>query len=261
MTFGLVIFTTLVHVSLNQALSPLLFNLPRTLAIEEELRRAGNPPFLAANLVDINEDISSADAAKLEDADAGYDSDFDPSSNAPIDLNHGTQNSRSLAPEGTDRVVNMSLQKLRSLLKAQYKKSPLPSLLSTLDFWSYWIAPSPLIEKPNFILKFLHPEIFADYHILRDMIPPEVRDMDVRAGYDEGVLRDAYSPPSMRMRSPRLWLPRDGLGISSQEVAHCGKVVEVTDDGAWLDERGQTRVELEGENEKWATPAWERVRF
>ncbi|KAG4444030.1 hypothetical protein IFR05_000490 [Cadophora sp. M221] len=262
-TFGLVIFTTLIHVSLNQALSPLLFNLPRTLAVEEELRRAGNPPFLAANLVDQNEHEHDADSSKLEDGDTntGYDSDFDPSSNTS-DVNHGAQNTRSLpisAPEGTDRVVNMSLQKLRSMVKAKYKTSPLPSLLASVDFWSYWITPSPLIEKPNFILKFLHPEVFADYHILRDMIPQEVRDVDVV--YEEGLLRDAYSPPGMRVRSPRLWLPRDGLGVAAQEVRHCGAVVECTDEEAWVDERGQTRAELEGGTEAWVTPAWERTRF
>lgn len=79
--------------------------------------------------------------------------------------------------------------------------------------------------------------------------------------YEEGVLRDAYSPPSMRVRSPRLWLPRDGLGISAQEVRHCGMVVECTDEEAWVNERGQTRAELEGGTEAWVTPAWERVRF
>ncbi|KAH7311115.1 hypothetical protein BKA65DRAFT_163797 [Rhexocercosporidium sp. MPI-PUGE-AT-0058] len=264
-TFGLVIFTTLIHVSLNQALSPLLFNLPRTLAVEEELRRAGNPPFLAANLVDLNEHDSTteAEASKLEDGDtnAGYDSDFDPSSGAAPEIDHGTQNTRSAiaAPEGTGRIVNLSLQTVRNILKSKYKASPLPSLLATLDFWSYWITPSPLIQKPNFILKFLHPEVFADYHILRDMIPQDVRDVDLV--YDESVLKDAYSPPSMRMRSPRLWLPRDGLGISAQEVRHCGAVVECTDEEAWLDERGQTRAELEGETEAWVTPAWERARF
>ncbi|KAH6718318.1 hypothetical protein BKA61DRAFT_732622 [Leptodontidium sp. MPI-SDFR-AT-0119] len=264
-TFGLVIFTTLIHVSLNQALSPLLFNLPRTLAVEEELRRAGNPPFLAANLVDQNEHLSSteAEASKLEDGDTntGYDSDFDPSSNTP-DVNHGAQNTRLSpisAPEGTDRVVNMSLQKLRSMVKSRYKSSALASLIASMDFWSYWITPSPLIQKPNFILKFLHPEVFADYHILRDMIPQEVKDVDVQ--YEEGVLRDAYSPPSMRVRSPRLWLPRDGLGISAQEVRHCGMVVECTDEEVWVNERGQTRAELEGGTEAWVTPAWERVRF
>ncbi|KAL2062029.1 hypothetical protein VTL71DRAFT_6295 [Oculimacula yallundae] len=261
-TFGLVIFTTLIHVSLNQALSPLLFNLPRTLATEEELRRAGNPPFLAANLVDQNEGDLDDETAKLEDADpAGYDSDFDPSSGSP-DLNHGSQNSRSLAPEGTDRVVNLSLQTIRKYLSKQYTNSPLPSVLSSLDFWSYWITPSPLIQKPNFILKFLHPEVFADYHILRDMIPTEVRDVDVTTAYEESVLRNAYSPPSMRARAPRLWLPRDGLGVSSQEVRHCKMAgIEVSDFEAWLDESGQTRAALEGEVESWITPKGERVRF
>ncbi|PVH71300.1 DUF221-domain-containing protein [Cadophora sp. DSE1049] len=281
-TFGLVIFTTLVHVSLNAALSPLLFNLPRTLAVEEELRRAGNPPFLAEVLSDVNDPLNGgSEEAKLEDgdthadADAGYDSDFDPSSSSPntnsADLDHGAQNSRSLKPEGTDRVFNMSLQTIRTLLASQYKKSRLPSLIDYLDFWTYWITPPPPSpnskSKPNFLLTFLHPEIFADYHILRSQIPLDISNTVIE--YAAEVLKDAYSPPSMRKRTPRIWIPRDGLGgeVTKQEVRHCNGVgngntgVECKEEEAWVDERGQVRCELEGSVESWMVERGERVRF
>jgi hypothetical protein len=44
MTFGLLLVTTLINMSLNDALGPLIFNLPRTVAAEEALRLAGNHP-------------------------------------------------------------------------------------------------------------------------------------------------------------------------------------------------------------------------
>lgn len=301
-TFGLVIFTALIHVSLNQALSPLLFNLPRTLAVEEELRRLGNPGYLAEVLSDVNDPLhngGSSEAGKLEDGenqvDAGYDSDFDPSSSSPHtntnadptdpDLDHGAQTSRSLKPEGTDRMLTLSHRTLLSLLKSQYHSSPLPALINYLDFWTYWIAPPPPTpEKPkaNFLLTFLHPEIFADYHILRAQIPPEISSVDVTSQYTHEVLKDAYSPPAMRMRTPRIWIPRDGLGggVTEQEVRHCNGVkvggrwkggdgkgdgrsgVECREEEAWVDERtGQVRCELEGDVESWTVERGERVRF
>ncbi|KAK2624149.1 hypothetical protein QTJ16_006783 [Diplocarpon rosae] len=251
-TFGLVIATSLVHVSLNDALSPLLFNLPRTLAVEEDLRRAGLSGWMAANLDDGSD-------AKLEEYPTGYDSDFDPSATEPSGPSHGDQGARVFGPEGTDRLVNTATTTLSTLVSQKLRGTGLPSLLTRLDFWSSWITPDAGIRDPNFLLKFLHPEIFADYHILRDSIPATVRDAAV--GYSESVLRDAYSPPSMRERSPRLWIPRDWLGVSAQEVAHTGRVTEITDREAWIDERGRVRVELEGETERWCLREWERVRF
>ncbi len=79
--------------------------------------------------------------------------------------------------------------------------------------------------------------------------------------YEDGVLKDAYSPPSMRNKSPRLWIPRDAAGVSRQEVTHSNKVVEMSDEGAWIDEKGRLSLELEGETEKWVLRDWERVRF
>jgi hypothetical protein len=95
--------------------------------------------------------------------------------------------------------------------------------------------------------------------VLRESIPKELRETEV--SYAEGVLKDAYSPPSVRDKSPRLWIPRDQAGISAQEVAHSGKVIEICDEGAWVDEKGCLVVDLEGETSRWVLRDWERVKF
>jgi len=69
-------------------------------------------------------------------------------------------------------------------VKTKYNATALPSFLKAVDFWTPWITPDPN-QKPNFILRFLHPEIFESYHVLRDMIPPELREMDPSASYSE----------------------------------------------------------------------------
>lgn len=263
LTFGLIIFSALIHISLDDALGPLMYNLPRTLAAEEELRKAGNHPWNAAQLEDWKD--SYADAQRDAEQDGvGYDSDFDPSDPSDANVSHGEQNARSVSipVEGADKALNLGVTTLSGLVRAKIQKSPIPSLIDKIDFWSFWITPD-LNSPTNFItkplLKFLHPEVFADYHVLRDTIPQELREIQVT--YEDGVLKDAYSPPSVRMKSPRLWIPRDSAGVSRQEVAHSSKVIEMSDEGAWVDEKGRLTVELEGETERWVLRDWERVRF
>jgi hypothetical protein len=256
--FGLLIFTSLVHVSLNDALSPLLYNLPRTLAAEEELRKQGIPPFLAANLVDKNDD----QLFNAENQDnMGYDSDFDPGEQSGV--SHGEQNSRGvdIPLEGIDTAMSFTKGTIKSYVKTKIRASPLPKIMPYLDFWSYWITPDPSNTSPNFLLRFLHPEIFADYHVLRDQIPEILGEVGREMTYNESVLKDAFSPPSMRMRSPRLWIPRDSAGVSKQEVDHSRKVVEVSDEGAWVDEKGLMSIDLESETGRWVVGEWERVKF
>ncbi|KUJ08233.1 DUF221-domain-containing protein, partial [Mollisia scopiformis] len=208
LTFGLVIFTALFHVSLNDALSPLLYNLPRTLAAEEELLKAGNHPLAAENL----EDKHDNDLETNIDPDAGYDSDFDPS--AADAVSHGTQSSRAGIPvEGADRALTLTTGTLKSMIRTKYTASPIPAFLTKIDFWSPWLSPIPdPNKKANFILKFLHPTIFCDYHVIRAGIPAELYHLGAVHEYDEKILKDAFSPPGMRKRSPRLWIPSDVAG-------------------------------------------------
>ena len=257
MMLGLLIFTFLIHLSLNNSLSPLLFNLPRTLAVEEELRRNG---YNGLNLGEDNGDL----APDLEDPeipnpnegneDHGYDSDFDPSAPAEPPTQDPSPPTRSI--EGADKALNLTRSTLTSIVRGKIGKSPLPAMISKVDFWSYWIAPDPAL-KPNFLLKFLHPEVFADYSILRNQVPQSWRNGEVEIVYEEGTLRDAYCSPSLRRRAPRLTIPRDPAGVSVQEVAHSGKVIKITDEGAWLDGEGKLIVDLNLDRRE----EWEKMRY
>lgn len=250
--FGLVIFTSLVHVSLNDALSPLLFNLPRTLAVEEELRQAGY-----GGIDDIVEKEEEEDVVDVEDQDTAnpYDSDFDPSqmddaAAVTHDPNPGTRGFRM--PEGTDQLGSIAKTGILTYLRVRYYKTPLPGILSDLDFWSTWITPDPKNPKPNFLLKWLHPEVFADYINLRTSLPkfPDFV-------YEEGATKDAYHPPSVRLKLPKLWIPRDPAGVSVQEVRHTGLVTAISDEGAWINELNRLTMDDESDRRE----SWEKVRY
>ncbi len=300
----LLVFSALVHYALNEALSPLLCSLPKTLAAEERLRRSGVDVLDAEELEDKSEE--AAEAETQQPVHAVYDSDFDPGE-AQMALHHGPQTSRSalidgvgIAPEGTSRALNLTGTSLKYYFKVKMRKSPLPGIWKQLDFWTQWISPDPG-TKPSMLMKFLHPEIFSDYHVLRDKIPSELLEADVDNGMvgaglgvevegrveriggrvdrvkrvggwvdrvekereRERVFRDAYCPPAMRMRCPRIWLPRDRAGVSTQEVRHCIEKagVECRDDGAWMDGRGNVVVDLNGEVGRWAEGEGAGVKF
>jgi hypothetical protein len=87
--------------------------------------------------------------------------------------------------------------------------------------------------KANFLTKFLKPHIYADYATLRALVPHSSADID--SLYSDAVADNAYYPPAASAEPPLLWIPKDHLGISDQEMAHTSNVISITDDGCTLD--------------------------
>lgn len=96
-------------------------------------------------------------------------------------------------------------------------------------------SPPPAPAKANFLMKFLRPDIYHDYATLRRLVPSPLD----TAPYPEEVARDAYTHPAITSQPPLLWIPRDPLGISRQEVAHTSRVIPITDEDAWVDENAK----------------------
>ncbi|GAB7361728.1 hypothetical protein MBLNU230_g1775t1 [Neophaeotheca triangularis] len=89
-------------------------------------------------------------------------------------------------------------------------------------------------KRPNFFTKWLRPDIHADYRTMRHLVPNEVE-----ITYDERTERDAYFHPAIASVTPLLWIPRDPVGISRQEVRDTSRVIPITDEGAFLDEKNK----------------------
>jgi len=90
-------------------------------------------------------------------------------------------------------------------------------------------------KKPNMITKWLRPDKYSDYHTLRRLVP---RDF-VTIEYASEVEASAYYNPAVAAEAPTLWVPRDPMGVSRQEVAHTGKVIPISDEDASFDEKGK----------------------
>ena len=93
----------------------------------------------------------------------------------------------------------------------------------------------PPHKKPNILTKWLHPEHYSDYQTLRRLVPKDFAEII----YTPEVESNAYHNPAIKSTPPMLWIPRDSMGISRQEVAHTSKVIPITDDGATFDDKGK----------------------
>lgn len=155
----MLIFTALYHVSLNNALTPLLHYLPKSLDAEER---------------------------------------------ALLEAEHGHGNiGNGEYRDGEEKLMNPNA------------------------------GPAPH-KRPNFFMKWLRPDIYTDYRTMRRLVPAEVEIV-----YDERTERDAYFHPAISSVTPLLWIPRDPVGISAQEVRDTSKVIPITDEGAFLDEKNK----------------------
>ncbi|TGO11910.1 hypothetical protein BTUL_0098g00110 [Botrytis tulipae] len=292
--FGLTIFTALIHISLNEALGPLLWNLPRTLAVEELYRglafnsdlQTPMPTMNRGNVQNGDENENSFFPMQTpeqtqshpvvstyishrtsttpnphptisEENEPGFenhknssntsphdDSDSDQEDEDETDIHDPNPQSRSAAKriEGLPHLSKLTLTFLLHALKSKIQ----PHLHRVTPYLTY-LTPliSPIYDPsspPNFFIKFLHPEIFSDYHILRSLTA-SLPLMPSGFEYTQKQHEDAYFPPCVtRGRDPKLWIPRDEAGVSRQECEHVRKFAgtECSDEG----------VELKFENEE-----------
>lgn len=89
-------------------------------------------------------------------------------------------------------------------------------------------------KKTSVFKKFLRPDLYTDFSTLRRLVPKEI---EIR--YEPEVEEHAYFHPSVNSNVPLLWIPRDPMGVSRQEVHETGKVIPITDEAARLDEKNK----------------------
>ena len=187
------VFMILYHISLNSAMDPLLYYLPRSLEAEEE--------------------------SLLQ---SGYDRPFGATNVDSTHIHHAGPNEK-----------NFSVSEKPSTLPDAHAES----------------------SSVGMIRKFLRPDIYASYAIMRQLVP---RDF-ARISYSPEVEKDAYQHPSVTNVVPLLWIPRDAMGVSRQECAHTNWVTPITDDGATFNEKGKiiwSEEETGGRPPIWEEPIY-----
>lgn len=223
---GLIIFTILVHMSIDNALGPLLYNLPKTLSVEEEdFQRSAK----------VMESVAQSTGPDVENQDAHAEEE------EPVELEDemfhtGEETTRGGYAdlkdigkiEGAEGAVSFAKDFLKEKVgRTLYLDEVLNRLTAAM---APMVTPDPNI-KPNFFMHWLHPEVYDDYSILRKSIPDDLPDPT----YEPQEIKDIYLTPAMWKPAPRVWIPRDVAGVSAQECEHSSPYVTITDEGAWLD--------------------------
>jgi len=80
----------------------------------------------------------------------------------------------------------------------------------------------------SFLVGLLHPPRVAPFAAYLNTPLPE---------YPADVRNEAYLNPAITSPSPLLWIVHDEMGISGREKEGTGKVIGVSDTGAWWDEK------------------------
>ncbi|KAI1464924.1 DUF221-domain-containing protein [Daldinia caldariorum] len=108
------------------------------------------------------------------------------------------------------------------------------------------------------IARFFEPQVFASYQAMRSWL----RDGDLLNSeedvpeYTEEQLQKAYLNPALTSPTPLIWIAKDPMGVSQNEVTENENYgLKASDQGAWLDERGKLRLNVENFEE---VPIWNR---
>ncbi|KAK4661123.1 uncharacterized protein QC763_705000 [Podospora pseudopauciseta] len=237
------IFTGLVHLSLSSALTPLLYNLPRTLALEkdtgEQIARDEIP----------DESTGGGGSQQQHQQPAGLASDYynmdeDFGDDANLAPNHDLDTDVQLRGlEGSSSLKYMIQEFVTSAIKGKFGKNATTKesgLTRILTYIKIMITPDPN-KTPNFIMTFFHPEVYQDFRKLQPTINPEPCDYELPEDYTH----KAYWPPEMWQPAPKLWIPKDDARVSRQEVAHTKDSIFISDQGCWLNEKGRIECDFE----------------
>ncbi len=82
------------------------------------------------------------------------------------------------------------------------------------------------------------------------------REEDI-ASLKEDDVKKAYNSPAMTSKTPKLWIPKDGLGVSRQEIdENQAAGIVTTDEGAEIDENGRLHWDHRFEN----VPIWSKPK-
>ncbi|KAG5958660.1 hypothetical protein E4U57_001208 [Claviceps arundinis] len=258
------IFTGLVHISLSDAIAPLLLNLPQTLPLEEEIQAEEKAKTLRAREV-AQARLDTGGGGGGGDTVAGAANDYYDTEQTFGDEEQVAQNADNdetdAENEGTDSGDEHQITGTRAMegaasigatlkewlhhksqqkLDVTIQQSGVKTLLSKLDFWTHDKHTSD--QPPGFLARWLHPEEYEDFVALRKSIPSERFPAVL---YPSDFEKRCYLPPEMWAAKPMLWIPRDKARVSRQEVAHTKKYTPISDMGAVLDDKGRIVVFFE----------------
>lgn len=106
------------------------------------------------------------------------------------------------------------------------------------------------------ISRFFEPHIYTSREAMKHFLRRTAAEIDPPPEYSEEDIQNAYKNPSLRSKTPKIWLPKDDFGLSKKEIDSLAQVgIEATDEGAWVDRKG--KVDFDRQRLR-SLPVWKR---
>jgi hypothetical protein len=107
----------------------------------------------------------------------------------------------------------------------------------------------PKIVSP--VARFLQPHIFGSHTAMKAWLRDGDFVEDDEPEYSEEDLKKAYLNPAFTSKTPIVWLAKDSIGVSKNEIGECEKAgLKATDQDAWITGDGKV---------KWSVETFEEV--
>lgn len=101
------------------------------------------------------------------------------------------------------------------------------------------------------LARFLQPHVFASHAAMKEWLRDGDFEEDDEPQYKEEELKKVYLNPAFTSKTPVVWLAKDIIGVSKNEIVENEKAeLKATDQGAWITGDGKL---------KWSVDNFEEV--
>ncbi|KAL7966510.1 hypothetical protein HDV63DRAFT_397117 [Trichoderma sp. SZMC 28014] len=241
LVIALLLFTGLIHFLLRDAISRLMWNLPQTLALEEQIQEEEKMKLAAeSDNGDADGDDAGGAAAAYFDVEQAFgEEEEEPDTEDTDEDDHHVVSNRGLEGASSLRMAVSAWIKAFAMKKFK-EEADKYGINEYLKRTFAFLRNGDGEEPPGFLIRWLHPEEHEDFVALRKLIPQEERPP---IAYKQGDKRATYEPPELWEPKPILWIPRDEARVSRQEVAHTRLCTPISDRGAELSKSGRIVIE------------------
>ncbi|UKZ58852.1 uncharacterized protein TrAtP1_000175 [Trichoderma atroviride] len=241
LVIALLLFTGLIHFLLRDAISRLMWNLPQTLALEEQIQEEEKMKLAAeSDTGEADGNDAGGAAASYFDMEQGFgEEEEEPDTEDTDEDDHHVVANRGLEGASSLRMAVTAWIKA-AVMKKFNTEAGKYGINEYLKRTFAFLRNGDGEEPPGFLIRWLHPEEHEDFVALRKLLPQEERPP---IAYRQGDKRATYEPPELWEPKPTLWIPRDEARVSRQEVAHTRLSTPIFDRGAELSKSGRIVID------------------
>lgn len=140
-------------------------------------------------------------------------------------------------PSGEESSASANAEKHSSTISHNSSLTPLPPGSFKWLYKIFRIDPRSRRSEPgsgNMVSRYIRVNTYSSPEQLSALMPTQKFGDE----YDETLASEAYLPPIVT-QTPVVWIAKDPLGISREEILKTDAVIHITDEGAYINEKNK----------------------